>query len=90
MVCIPCGPDTLILGLSPMLAGSMLSLDATGSEAQSKYGALQSDAANSKRFLAAPVYVVAMNCIRWQSSCCYFHVSDVPKFSELYMVTRLS
>lgn len=61
-----------------MLAGSMLSPEVTGSVAQSKYGALQLAAADSKRFLAAPVYVVAMNCIRWQSSCCYFYVSGVP------------
>lgn len=48
----------------------MLSLEDGGSAAQSKYGALHLEAANSMRFFTAPMYVVAMNCMRWQSSCC--------------------
>lgn len=52
----------------------MLSKDG-GSAAQSKYGALQLAAADSKRFFASPVYVVAMNCILSQSSCCCLRIS---------------
>lgn len=56
----------------------MLSLEDGGSAAQSKYGALHFAATDSMRFFAAPMYAVAMNCMRLQSSCCCFHVSRVP------------
>lgn len=42
----------------------MLSLEDGGSAAQSKYGALQLEAADSMRFLTAPANAVAMYCMR--------------------------
>lgn len=72
---VPLGPETLIWGLSPILSGSILSAAEDGKAAQSKYGALHSAAAATKRSLRSPAaYRVAMKPTRLQSSCCSIHV----------------